>query len=253
MFSDIRLLAPDTNKHVVIFMHGIRDDGSWVHEVISQQWREAAIIHTVSIGNINVGDFVKRVTHDESVNSAKKQIRTIQKKYKGHPISIVCHSYGTNILLSCVNQLGKFSTIVLVASVCKLGAAEIFAKRAEKVVNYCGSRDIWPLVASMFNGNHYGCTGIFGFNQTAYVLDLIYDHGHSDGISASHLNHQVFPGIIYGQFERTSRPPKTIPHWWERFADNRFVGPLLILYWFGASWPYRTIKRKVLVFWKSLW
>lgn len=252
MFSDIRLLDGDGKKPVVIFLHGIHDDGSWVYDV-SQQWQEATLIEVVSVGNIAAHDFARRSIHEALAASAKKQIRALQRKHKGHPISIVCHSYGTALLLACVREVGRFRTIVLIASVCKLDAAAVFRSRAEQVVNYCGTRDIWPFIASVVNRMHYGCTGIFGFNQTAYVLDLVFDHGHSGAITADHLNRYVFPGIVYGQFESRARPPKAIPHAWERFADNVVIGSFLALSWWLIYHPYLRAKAMLRSFWSRFW
>jgi len=112
-------------EHVVMVIHGIRDDGFWTKRVareIKSLSRERNInirVPTPSYGFFSMWDFIRLRGREDATRWFMEHYADIQSRFPNAKISFVGHSNGTYIVgraLSCCPSI-KFHRIVLTGSV----------------------------------------------------------------------------------------------------------------------------------------
>jgi hypothetical protein len=127
----------------------------------------------------------------------------------------VAHSFGTYAIARILAEEAdiRIHRLVLCGSIIPaeyrwdLAASRI----ATDTVNECGSRDIWPLLATACTWG-YGPSGTFGFGA-AYVTDRFHDFRHSDFFSEDFAQKFWLPLFLDGQIVDSSFNRPTPASW----------------------------------------
>jgi hypothetical protein len=164
-------------------------------------------------------------------NRIDQQIRDARRQYPNARISVIAHSFGTYVLGHLLtNTDHTFYKIFLCGSVLpegfsfiahrhKIGDQNGDRRRQRWIVNHCGEKDIWPVMA-WFLSWWYGKSGRFGFKQT-----MVADHFHvalahkffDDPFTTDH----VLPFFRGGAPQGTGRGP--VPFYQRIFSYFRLI------------------------------
>ena len=228
-------------NHVVLLVHGIRDEGEW------QQVAEELInkIEGMEAVRVNFGfyDAVSFLSlQGNSANPYQVLVQTYKdahSRYKDAKISVIAHSFGTELVGRLIqeNPQTHFHRIILCGSVLKrdfkwndfrdrfgVGVPE----NETAVLNECGDRDIWPVVAKSASPGRYGDVGRFGFQNNLFAKSRWFNGGHSLFFARGHMQENWLPFLTRGLLpEDEARQPA--PLIYERFAATFAVGWI----WFG--------------------
>ena len=207
--------------HVVILVHGIRDFAGW-QEDAKRLFELNPNVRAVPIkfGWYDVLSFLApRAVSKSSFQVLLRNYEQARNEYPNAPISVVAHSYGTylvgNLLLE--NPSVKLFRILLCGAVLKRDydwgdVRERFGTpdrtgATKHVLNECGSRDFWPVVADLCR-SRYGASGRHGLDAT-YVENAWFAGGHGLFFKKSHMRDVWVKFILSGELPAgNSNPPK---------------------------------------------
>ncbi|MFT4173027.1 MAG: hypothetical protein QM639_10745 [Rhodocyclaceae bacterium] len=137
-------------EHVVMVVHGIRDDGFWTKRVareIKSLARELGIsvrAPTPSYGYFSMWDFVKPGGRERAARWFMERYADVQSHFPGARISFVGHSNGTYIAARALSLCPaiKLHRVVLAGSVlrCSYDWSKV-SGQVGQVLNYVGSAD----------------------------------------------------------------------------------------------------------------
>lgn len=206
---DVEVVSVENNQlpHVVIALHGIRDNSSWSHKLISDAspFNDKIEIVPVSYERIGIIAFLMNFASSKIDDDVVNKIENIKKAYSGNPVSIMCHSNGTKILSRISKKINFVPEyIFLVGSVCHVSDYNKFKVR-RRAINECGLKDFWPIFAETFRPSVYGATGVFGFNNYP-IKDRHFYYGHSEGLEKKHFEDWIIPVITTGRIQ--NKPEK---------------------------------------------
>ncbi|MEM1317955.1 MAG: hypothetical protein AAGF29_06800, partial [Pseudomonadota bacterium] len=168
-------MANVKNGRIVLLLHGIRTQAAWGEMVASViETRRGMSAIPVKYGFFDTIRFlVPFYTRTAPVKRFLREYRDIRRHNPNAEISIIAHSFGTYIVSTALREPDvKFGRVILCGSIVKddFRVADIESKIASlPVLNDCGTRDIWPVLAKSVTWG-YGASGTFGFG-TANVLD----------------------------------------------------------------------------------
>jgi tetratricopeptide (TPR) repeat protein len=223
-------------RHVVVLLHGIRTQAPWaemVANILAQQCGVEVI--PLRYGYFDLVRFLSPLlTRRRPVTRILRELRDVQRLYPQSPISVIAHSFGTYALGQALAETDiRLERLVLCGSIIPQEfrwdrhAAQINAR----VLNDCGTHDIWPVLASAVTWG-YGPTGTFGFG-TARVRDRFHKFTHSAYFNVSFVTEYWVPyirdGTIHGTEWERQRPT---PPWWQSLltvVPLRWVIVLLLL------------------------
>jgi hypothetical protein len=175
-------------KHVVILLHGILTFAEW-QERIERRLKDIDLIpFSVGYQWFALSAFLLPLPwfRLQVYNWIDQQIRDARRQYPNAHISVIAHSFGTYVLGHLLaNTDHTFYKIFLCGSVLpedfsfiahrhKIGNQNGDRPHQRWVVNHCGEKDIWPVMA-WFLSWWYGKSGRFGFKQT-----MVSDHFHAE-------------------------------------------------------------------------
>jgi len=158
-------------RHVVAVIHGIRTEAAWAELVKSILEAETgAIVEPIRYGYLDVVRFLFPVgTRGAVIREVHEKLQAIQLYNRGCDLSVVAHSFGTYIIARLLKQdrFLRLSRVVFCGSIVRrrypwVDVAHKIA--ASKVLNDCGTQDIWPPIARAVTYG-YGPTGTFGFGD----------------------------------------------------------------------------------------
>ena len=125
-----------------------------------------------------------------------------------HPrakISVIAHSFGTYLLgqLLVLHPTIQLHRIILCGSVLQRGyrwdeVQDKISRRSDDslaVLNECGDRDYWPVVAKSLN-SRYGDAGRHGFTHGVYVETVWFRGGHGCFFEGRHCEEVWAPFIV---------------------------------------------------------
>jgi hypothetical protein len=130
-----------------------------------------------------------RASHEANVRAKLSQLILANMNDK---VVVFAHSYGSYLFAATLkeNQQLRVARVIFFGSIVSAnydwdGVAHCLrvenARKPVPVLNCCGSRDYWPVVARFLNET-YGDTGTRGFNN-GRVIDRFYDGNHSRFLS----------------------------------------------------------------------
>jgi pimeloyl-ACP methyl ester carboxylesterase len=212
------------SKHAIILIHGIRTQGEWQQKITAAFASRVDIeVFPFRYGFFDVVRFLLpiRGIRQQPVDRIENLLRDVYSRREVQRVSAICHSFGTWILSQLLERRTDlaFCRIALCGSVIPDGfrwdryKAQIgnAYKSARFIVNDCGMRDVWPVLASSMTWG-YGASGRFGFGHPR-VIDRFHNIGHSDFFNADFIKSYWVPFLADGTVEPGVLDRPTTPLW----------------------------------------
>ena len=207
----IFLSAP---KLVVALIHGIRTYATW-QELVRHRLDQCGSTTTYSIGYgyLDAFRFWCPFTRKTPIERILKELRGIQMKHRNDKVCVIAHSFGTYIVSKILLQHPdvQLDRLLFCGSVIpeNFGWDNIANFPSGGVVNDCGSKDIWPVLAKCASWG-YGASGTFGF-KTYKVRDRYHDFGHSDFFDKDFIERFWLPFLLEAKIENSIWETKLLP------------------------------------------
>lgn len=212
-----RVSSKKPAKHTLVFViHGIRDEGPWMDMVRDVIESKSVTVKLIDFDDFGAGRFlfgikVKSVI-EASVQKMRHAISYIEQKHGDVRLMAIGHSFGTYVLLKVLddNPDLAFERMIFCGSVAPRKYRYDKLKNAPQMVNDCGARDIWPIIAGSFGWKDYGAAGVWGI-RVANVDDRYHDFGHSDYLTREFAEQYWRPFIAsgtinYSAYQKVRRP-----------------------------------------------
>jgi tetratricopeptide (TPR) repeat protein len=223
-------------NHVVVLIHGIRTQAPWsemVADILAQQCGVEVI--PLRYGYFDLFRFLSPLlTRRRPVTRILRELRDVQRLYPQSQISVIAHSFGTYALCQALAETDiRLERLVLCGSIVsqEFRWDKHTAQINARVLNDCGTHDIWPVLASAVTWG-YGPTGTFGFG-TARVRDRFHKFTHSAYFNAPFVTDNWVPYIRDGTIHSTEwERQRPTPPWWQSLLTVlplRWVIVLLLL------------------------
>ena len=186
------LLVYDTSaaapkKQLVAVIHGIRDQGEWM-DMVKQVLADpdaGVVVELIDLGEYFDGWKFMRGESSGALNEFARKLRLAIRAHSPDVKTVIAHSFGTWLLIRSADEhadLGIDLAILCGSVVPRRHRFERMAARPKIIVNECGARDVWPIMAEGFAFcrayGAYGAGGVWGF-RVAGVVDRFHDLGHS--------------------------------------------------------------------------
>lgn len=225
-------------SHLVLLLHGIRTDGAWQEKVAAELNLIPGVeAQPIGCGVLSTFQFwCPILTRSRALNKVREKIRLAKNVHEGAKVSVIAHSFGTYALFKLLNDTAEFRffRVILCGSIVsdEYPWDHVQPRVKEKIVNDCGTRDIWPVAAKSLSWG-YGATGTFGF-KTVALHDRFHDIDHGGFFDSDFVKRFWVPYIETGEI---------VPSEWniKRPSSPWYVNRL-------ASLPLQWIATFVLVF-----
>lgn len=229
---------PAVQPHVVLLVHGIRTQAEWQQAVVEALQADTGI--EVIPTRYEYFDALRfllpfRLTRARPIERIATLVRDVLAREPRPRLSVLAHSFGTYIIGQILREDGdiKLHRLALFGSILPDDYPwELVSGRVEQVVNDCGFRDRWPVLAKTVTWG-YGSSGAFGFGHPR-VRDRFHDLGHSGALSGEFARRYWRPFFAAGKLEKGSSDRSTTP-WWLSMLTVVQVKYLLILALAGGS------------------
>jgi hypothetical protein len=179
----------DSEKQVVLLIHGIRTRAWWQGPVKALIEEDSGA--TVIPLKYDYFDLLRfwcpfGICRQGPIGRLHKDLRNTINQFKGWHISAIAHSYGTFALSRILIEHDdiELDRIILCGSIIPNAFPwsriqnQIKGKpMREAVLNECGTKDIWPVLAASTTWG-YGNSGTYGFGSVQ-VTDRIHEMPHS--------------------------------------------------------------------------
>jgi hypothetical protein len=205
---DVTAVEDARLPHVLICVHGIRDNAAWCNEAATIKGKFADTrfeIVCVTYPRLSSVTFIlgRRKIREKVESDVLDQIQYIRKKYPKNMISILCHSSGTKIISDLKSKIKfKIEWIFLCGSVCRLSDVKNLRTIKRKIINDAATEDWWPILAEALRPSLFQATGVYGFHRFP-VVERMFKYRHGDGTHRSHIEQWVLTTIANGIPERT--------------------------------------------------
>jgi pimeloyl-ACP methyl ester carboxylesterase len=194
---------------VVLLIHGIRTHAWWQGEVkgLIEEATGATVI-PLKYGRFDLLRFwcPFGICRQGPIDRLHKDLRDAIHQFGGRPISAIAHSYGTYALARILLEHDdiELNRVILCGSIIANSfpwariANQIKAREMRTaVVNDCGTRDIWPVLAASTTWG-YGSSGTHGFGSVQ-VTDRIHAMPHSGYFDRKFVKKFWLPFIADGE------------------------------------------------------
>jgi hypothetical protein len=152
--------------HIVVPVHGIRDDGGWF-EVLQQAFKKRPDIQVApgGYGYLHVSKFLREGRRQPIYEQVVSTLRSAQGQNR--VVSVLCHSFGTYCVTRAIleNPDIRLFRLIMCGSIVprEFPWDRVPAPLpAGRVVNDCGNLDIWPVIVQRLT-KVFGNTGRLGF------------------------------------------------------------------------------------------
>lgn len=183
-------IVEQTERQVVVLIHGIRDWGSWHQTIMESLESDLITVTGPTYGYFNLFRFLAPLDFSKQPKDRVLNcIRDAQSAYPGARVSIIAHSFGSHLITSILadNPDIRVYRIILCGAVVKqdfrwakisgqIGDEGVLDKR-QYIINDCGDADKWPALAASA-GWRYGNSGTDGFKDP-FVTDRFHKGDHS--------------------------------------------------------------------------
>jgi pimeloyl-ACP methyl ester carboxylesterase len=208
----------DTNiKEVVLLAHGIRDFGEWEQKVSTILEKiPATRAPPLSYGRFDAIRFWFPIgTREAPVRKLLWRIRSARDRFSTAKLSVIAHSFGTYAIGKILRENPdiRLHRLVLCGAILpsEFRWDQIQHSVATEIINDCGIRDIWPVLAQSTTFG-YGPSGRFGFG-TPGVRDRFHDFGHGGFFQKKFVADFWLPWFRNGEFVKSKAPPPSGARW----------------------------------------
>lgn len=218
------------NRPIVVLLHGIRTEGYWhqqFEEIVSAlSGEEGLLILSRKYGNFPAIQYAIPYLRNQKVIWLRKILEDLATEHPGAKICIVAHSFGTYLVTEVLKRTPRLTvhSLILCGSVVKRDFEwnELIANNnVRKVVNDCGSDDLWPVLSRILIPGT-GDAGTFGFDLNGGEVQnrffKFYNHGAF--FTRTHIAQYWWPFICSG---KVVRGPKPIPR--QSFLARAIASP----------------------------
>jgi hypothetical protein len=189
-------------RPLAILVPGIRTNAEWIDEAARDAETFGIPVEIVKAteGRISALHLLTRIGLGSIRRGIKEQILSSLYKHKGRPISLICHSMGTDVVCDILQELPpfedfRFERIIFLGSICHHKRAKDIIPRTKRFINHRGTFDQWPIIAYIVRGDRYCHTGTFGFNKGEWVKDITFNNDHFTCTGRDHVINYVLPQI----------------------------------------------------------
>jgi pimeloyl-ACP methyl ester carboxylesterase len=187
--------------HVVVLVHGIRDDGEWFR-LLERSFRgfPQMLVSFGGFGYLPLTRFLSARARRETLDQVVATLRNAQ----GHNrvVSVLCHSLGTWCVTRAILEFPDVHVFRL--AMCGSIVPREFPWASVpgnlpvgSVVNECGNSDFWPVVARKLS-RVFGDTGRFGFAHDP-VRDRWHDVDHGGFLNEEMVSRYWVPFFTRGE------------------------------------------------------
>jgi len=206
------------SKQLVILIHGIRTEAIW-EDLVAQILRTipSVDVRPISYGYFDVFRFIcPFITRGGPIRRIERELRAVREDQPEIPISIIAHSFGTYAVSHVLedNPDIRLNRLVLCGSIIPRTFRwdKIRRQVEHRVINDCGERDIWPLIAKSASWG-YGASGTLGFGCVD-VIDRFHPFTHSEFFRSNVVKQYWLPLFAKEDIVFPSHP-RTPPRWWQ--------------------------------------
>lgn len=212
-----------TSPPVVILLHGIRTLAYWQQPLTSllQESIPGLVVRPIKYGYFDaVRLLFPFFSRGGPLRHVGRQIDLILDQYPGRRVVVLAHSFGTYLITALLAQKPRLRLhgLILCGSIVRRGfdwdrlvGTTGDRRQLQFVVNDCGARDIWPLLAQSVTWG-YGATGTYGFGDVA-VTERMHYLSHSEYLTTDFAKN-YWVQIL--QARDTADLPRTIvPSQWD--------------------------------------
>jgi hypothetical protein len=236
----LELVKPllNRNKQIIFVIHGIKDEGAWQDMIARTLATDRCIVQSLCFDDLYGLGFAFGWQVNSIVRRVEKNIRhAIHQETNGFnhvSLSAIGHSFGTYVLLKVLEDNPEISIgkLVLCGSVINRNYRFDKLKNLPSlVINECGARDIWPVVAEGISIKEYGAAGTWGLRGVPVITDRFHDLGHSGFLKESFANEFWKPFFHNGQVKRSPHDSmrRPAPEGVKLICKLKFIVPMLLL------------------------
>lgn len=182
-------MAAQTDNHVVLLVHGIRDFALWQSIMRSALEAEGFKVEATNYGRLSLVEFLVPFASFFRKRAAAKicnQIRIVKQNNPNAHIFVIAHSFGTYVVAQIMqNEFDiKFHKVIFCGSVVAyhFPFEQLQSRFDQPIINEVGTKDIWPAIAESLTTG-YGSAGTYGFRRP-----LVRDRWHAGARHGYFLN-----------------------------------------------------------------
>ena len=228
-------------QKLVLLVHGIRTHAKW-QDVATTILSEIpnCDVRSIGYGYFDVLRFwFPFLTRNKPIATVKNQILGILAQFPSDTeVTIIAHSFGTYTVTRILEETSflKIENLVLCGAIV---SQDYDWARADnqvngKIVNECGSRDVWPPFAKAASW-FYGAIGTYGAKKFQ-VIDRKHPFGHSDYFSKDFIKQYWKPIVESGEIKNAEYPgEKTNNPAWFYFFEFPWKWALVALLVFAIN------------------
>jgi Protein of unknown function (DUF4019) len=202
---------------VILLLHGIRDFGEWEQKVASTlEELPGTKAPPLSYGRFDAFRFWFPIgTREAPVEKLLWRIRDARMRFPNAKLSVIAHSFGTYAIskIFTENPDIQLHRLILCGAILPSDFRwdQIRQRVESEVINDCGTRDIWPVLAQSTTFG-YGPSGRFGFG-TPGVRDRFHDFGHGGFFQDKFVREFWLPWFRKADFVRSTAPSPSGARW----------------------------------------
>jgi hypothetical protein len=243
----------NSEVHIVILVHGIRDHALWQSTLRATLQKEGFQAELTNYGRMNLFQFLIpiKIFRAKAISDLWEQIRTVRQNHPAARVSVIAHSFGTFAVAQLMKEQFdlKFFRVIFCGSVVKYKFRfnHIQDRFKAPILNEVGTRDPWPALAkSMTTG--YGSAGTYGFRRPL-VRDRWHNGaGHNFFLSPTFCKKFWVPFLRTGEIVDGDLDPEP-PRLWLRLVSLLPIKLLLLVLigWYAMFSSYSPLPDD----WKS--
>jgi pimeloyl-ACP methyl ester carboxylesterase len=225
-------LSSSKTKTVIALIHGIRTNATWQEQVKDLlDKHDETETYPIGYGYLDVIRFLcPRIAGKKPIERVLQELRGIRMKHRNDKICVIAHSFGTYIISKILLKHPdvQVDRLLLCGSVVPENYRwdNIASFPSDGVVNDCGSKDIWPILAKCVS-LEYGASGTFGF-KTFKVTDRYHNFEHSDFFEKKFITRFWVPFVLEAKIEK-SKWLRPTPSWWKPILPMLPVKTMFLL------------------------
>lgn len=215
---------------LVLVLHGIRDHGAWMEMVKSELHAiDNVRVQLIDFDFYNALFFMTGINTRRIVADARHKIQATIAAVPHSELIVIAHSFGTYVITEILRESSSFIHVhrmIFCGSVVSRRFQFDRINHPPYVLNECGGRDIWPILAQgfrLFTAGEFGAAGVFGLRQPC-VEDRYHDFGHSTYLEREFIRTYWVPYI---------KTNTILP---SPYEANRRKTPLAISYIASSGW-----------------